>query len=677
MQEYTNSLIKESSPYLLQHAHNPVNWEAWSDDIFERAKRENKMVLVSVGYSACHWCHVMEHECFEDEEVATLMNKFFINVKVDREERPDVDQVYMTAVQLMTQKGGWPLNCFTLPDGKPVYGGTYYPKEQWMHILKSLHYTFVNEPEKMREYADDLMKGIVASEQVIESVKQEVFEKEKITELVQRWSKSFDRYEGGESRAPKFPLPNNYQFFLNFIQSAEDGIFRETVLQHLELSLDKMALGGIYDQIGGGFSRYAVDMLWKVPHFEKMLYDNGQLLSLYANAYRILPKPLYKRIVAQTIAWLEREMMDGEGAFYSALDADSEGEEGKFYVWTEKDAEQVLQKEYTWTKEFYEIGNVGHWEHGNNILLRRKTDEEWCREKNCTIAELEQKIAHVNAQLLSERNTRIRPGLDDNRITSWNAMTLKGLCDAYAVFGEDQYLYLALKNAKWLEENQIENKNDEQIVYRLTDKKKINGFLDDYAHTIDAFISLYQVTLDEKWLFLAQKLTKSAINHFFDAKSGMFFYTDDKNQLIARKMEINDSVLPSSNSVMARNLFDLSIYFHDQEYRRMAEQMLSNVYDGMENFGSGYSNWAMLLNEILQGVFEVVIVGEKAKEYTKEIEKNVKRRIIIAGTTNESTLAIFEGKVKTEETVIYVCRDGACLLPTNSVEKAIQKISGK
>ncbi len=674
MEEYINALIKESSPYLLQHAHNPVNWVAWSDDIFERAKRENKLVLISVGYSACHWCHVMEHECFEDEEVATLMNKFFINVKVDREERPDVDQVYMTAVQLMTQKGGWPLNCFTLPDGKPVYGGTYFPKEQWMHILKSLHYTFVNDLAKMQEYGDDLMKGIVSSEQVVEPVKKTKFEEGKITELVQRWSKSFDRYEGGESRAPKFPLPNNYDFFLSFVLHSSDDILRKTVVQHLELSLDKMALGGIYDQIGGGFSRYAVDMLWKVPHFEKMLYDNGQLISLYADAYNIFSKPLYKRVVTQTIGWLEREMTDENGAFYAALDADSEGEEGKFYVWTEKEATQVLQKEYAWAKEFYEIGAVGHWEHGNNILLRRKTDEEWCQEKNCSIEELENKLASVNNLLLSERSTRVRPGLDNKRITSWNAITLKGLCDAYAVFEEEQYLYLALKNAKWLEENQIEQKDDELVVYRLTDKKKINGFLDDYAHTIDAFISLYQVTLDEKWLFLAERISQSAINHFFDSQSGMFFYTDDTNQLIARKMEINDSVLPSSNSVMARNLFTLSIYFHENEYRRMAEQMLSNVYDGMENYGSGYSNWAMLLNEILHGVFEVVVVGEHAKQFAKEIQRAVEQRIILAGTTKESQLPIFEGKIKKKETMIYVCRDGACLLPTNSVEEALQLI---
>jgi len=326
MEKYTNELIKESSPYLRQHAHNPVHWIPWSDDLFKRAKRENKPVLISVGYSACHWCHVMEHECFEDEEVAALMNKHFINVKVDREERPDVDQVYMTAVQLMTQRGGWPLNCFTLPDGRPIYGGTYFPKDQWVHILRSLDHTFRTDLDKAVWYAEKLHEGIVLHELIDEPVKNEDLTQEKLHELVLRWSRSFDISEGGDARAPKFPLPSNYQFLLHYGVRFD----HEKTLLHVELTLDKMAMGGIYDQIGGGFTRYSVDMLWKVPHFEKMLYDNGQLISLYANAFRHFKKPLYKRTVYQTVEWLQREMLSKDGAFYSALDADSEGEEGKF-----------------------------------------------------------------------------------------------------------------------------------------------------------------------------------------------------------------------------------------------------------------------------------------------------------------------------------------------------------
>jgi uncharacterized protein len=312
---FTNDLIKETSPYLLQHAHNPVNWVAWSKEAFEQAKREDKMVLVSIGYSACHWCHVMEHESFEDEEVATWMNRYFVCIKVDREERPDVDQVYMTAVQLMTQKGGWPLNCFTLPDGKPIYGGTYFQKEHWIQVLKSLEQTFRNKREEVLDYANKLQQGIQQSEwiQVPEAIL--TFQKEKVDELVLRWSHSFDNREGGSNRAPKFPLPNNYEFLLRYAHTTQD----EKIMKHVILTLDKMALGGIYDQLGGGFCRYSVDVLWKVPHFEKMLYDNAQVVSLYAKVYSLTKNQSYKDLIIQTLAWVEREMTTKEGAFYSAL----------------------------------------------------------------------------------------------------------------------------------------------------------------------------------------------------------------------------------------------------------------------------------------------------------------------------------------------------------------------
>ena len=430
MEKYTNALIQESSPYLLQHAHNPVNWVSWSDEVFTKAKLQNKMVLVSVGYSACHWCHVMEHECFEDEEVAALMNTFFICIKVDREERPDVDQVYMTAVQLMTQKGGWPLNCFTLADGRPIYGGTYFPKEQWMHILKSLQHTFENDREKVEEYAEHLHQGVQNSELINDAKKSEQFSEEKLHEMVLRWSRNFDSMEGGDARAPKFPLPNNYEFLLHYGVKYQN----DKVLKHVELTLDKIALGGIYDQVGGGFSRYSVDMLWKVPHFEKMLYDNGQLLSLYSEAYKYFKKPLYKRIVYQTIAWLQREMLTKDGAFYSALDADSEGDEGKFYCWNKKDMKAVLGDDYNWVSNFYNLNERGYWEEEKYIPLRTESDMSFAHKMNWSLEEFELKISKINQQLLDERSHRIRPGTDDKCLTSWNAITIKGLCDAYSAF---------------------------------------------------------------------------------------------------------------------------------------------------------------------------------------------------------------------------------------------------
>lgn len=668
MEKFTNQLIHETSPYLLQHAHNPVNWVPFSDGVFEQAKRENKLVLISVGYSACHWCHVMEHECFEDEEVADLMNTYFINVKVDREERPDVDQVYMTAVQLITQKGGWPLNCFTLPDGRPIYGGTYFPKDQWMHILRSLEHTFKNDREKAEEYAANLHEGIKNSELIAVAVKRDAFSEEKLHELVLRWSRNFDAMEGGESRAPKFPLPNNYEFLLEY------GVKYENlkVLKHVELTLDKMAMGGIYDQVGGGFSRYSVDMLWKVPHFEKMLYDNGQLLHLYAQAYNYFRKPLYKRVVYQTIEWLQREMLTKEGAFYSALDADSEGDEGKFYCWKPEELQALLGEDYAWVKDFYAVNQRGFWEEEKYILLRTESDQEFARKMNWTNEEFKEAIAKLNQKLLDERTHRVRPGTDDKCLTSWNAMTLKGLCQAYSAFGEEEFLQLAHKNARWILESQLQEDGKLLRNYK-NGKANIPAFLEDYAHVIDAFIDFYQITFDIQWLEKAQILTQTTLEHFHDSTSQMFYFTQSNTSLIARKMELNDNVLPASNSVMANNLFKLGQLNSNKEYTKIAEQMLSNIYEGMEMYGSGYSNWASLLQHIVNDYYLLALVGKEVKEERKNLQHSYLPHVLFAGG-NELNLPVLTDKKCTEETTMYVCYEGTCLLPTTKIEEVLKLV---
>ena len=670
MEKFTNELIHESSPYLLQHAHNPVNWVAWSDDVFKTAKKENKLVLISVGYSACHWCHVMEHESFEDEEVAELMNKYFINVKVDREERPDVDQVYMTAVQLMTQKGGWPLNCFTLPDGRPVYGGTYFPKDQWKHILGSLNHTKQNDYERMLEYAASLHEGIISSELIAQAEDNREFKEEQLKELTQRWSKSFDRYEGGNSRAPKFPLPSNIEFLLDYAMNSKEVAVKE----HVELTLDKMALGGIYDQIGGGFSRYSVDMLWKVPHFEKMLYDNGQLLSIYSKAYRIFKKPLYQRIVQQTVTWMEREMSDESGAFYAALDADSEGVEGKFYVWTKSELDAVLLERDQWVLDFYSVDQRGYWEDDNYILLRSEGDPAFLKKMGWSEAELADNIAEINERLLQTRSERIRPGLDDKCLTSWNAMALKGLCDAYMVFQEDQMQLLLLKNAKWIKNSQIKADGSLWRSYK-NGKSSVDAFLEDYAHVIAGFITTYQVTLDDQWLLTAKALMDYCIENFQDPISKMFFFTPASTKLIARKMEVNDNVIPASNSVMARSAFYLGKYFRRETFSELARQMLANVYDGMEMYGSGYSNWGMLLNHLVYGQYEIIVTGPKALATLKELASSISAEVILAGMKSSSEIPIFNDKECDSKTMIYVCADGTCFLPTEDIDKAILSLS--
>ncbi len=667
MEDYTNDLINETSPYLLQHAHNPVNWVAWSDDAFERAKKENKLVLISVGYSACHWCHVMEHESFEDKEVAALMNKFFISVKVDREERPDVDQVYMTAVQIMTQQGGWPLNCFCLPDGRPIYGGTYFPKDQWIHILKSLHFTFQNDFEKVEEYASKLHEGVQRAELIQKNETEIQFNIEKLRELVLRWSKLFDGINGGDSKAPKFPLPQNYLFLLEYATQMDD----QKVMEHVCLSLDKMAMGGIYDQVGGGFARYSVDMLWKVPHFEKMLYDNGQLIELYSKAYRITNSPLYKRVVDETVQWLEREMIADRGGLYSALDADTEGQEGKFYVWSERELAETLTNDFDWASDYFEMGYHSDWE-GNKVLMCSQTDEIFLNEKGWTEVFFDQELKKLKKRLLNIRSERVFPGIDDKVLTGWNAMTVKGLAHAAVIFDEPRYLDLGrdiittLLNNQW-DGNQL--KRNFKNGYST-----IDAFLEDYAHMIDGLIALHQADLEENWINAAVSLTEKAIQEFSDEKSGMFFFTDSSSNLIARKMEINDNVIPSSNSVMAHNLFALGSLTGRMEWINRAEQMMYNVYDGMEMYGSGYSNWAMLLQRMITGQKEVVFAGNNVDEAISEFRGQIDIPVLLARVTESSTLSISQGRHSTDDLIIYVCEKGVCSLPVKSVAEAISRV---
>lgn len=665
MKKYTNALIHESSPYLLQHAHNPVNWLPWSDSAFAKAKAENKLVLVSVGYSACHWCHVMEHESFEDELVAELMNKHFVCIKVDREERPDVDQVYMTAVQLMTERAGWPLNCFTLPDGRPVYGGTYYPKEQWTTLLHTLQQTYLANPDRFLEYAEKLHNGIQNSELLVDPPTFTSFEASKVHELVQRWKRNFDLREGGNNGAPKFPLPSNLSFLLHYGVLYQD----ERIIQHLELTLDKMAMGGIYDQIGGGFARYSVDVLWKVPHFEKMLYDNAQLLAVYAKAFKYFKKPLYKHVVEQTFNWLEREMKSDTGAYFAALDADSEGEEGKFYVWTERELKTLLEEDYDWVKAYYSVSSRGLWE-GNYILLRTEPDKTFAQSMGWTEEFLYEKIEEINATLLKNRNKRIPPGKDSKMITSWNALLVEGMCEAYAALGELKYLKAAQRIGNWLKKQwtpqglkRVQRNADDAVL----------GFLDDYAHTTSAFIQLYRATFNEEYLTFAEQLLNYTQRNFQVDRSRLFYYTPKDTSLIARKMELNDNVIPSSNSVMARNLFYLGHLLDRPEWREDAQLMLMQVYDGMEHYGSGYSNWAELLLHHVRSFYTVALVGDRTENRRKQLELYYLPNALVVGGSGEE-LELLKDKKSSPEGTFSVCFEGTCLLPTETIGEVLLQL---
>lgn len=667
---FTNELIHESSPYLLQHAHNPVNWMPWGDAAFEKAAAENKLVLISIGYSSCHWCHVMEHESFEDEEVAAIMNEKFVCIKVDREERPDVDQVYMDAVQFMTRGGGgWPLNCFTLPDRKPVYGGTYFQKQQWVELLNNLAYKYEKSPQEIENYAANIQNGVQQSDLIVLQDGDLKFTAEALDTMLVEWETYFDLNEGGTKNDIKFPLPNNYEYLMQYAYHAKDT----SVMQQVDLTLTKMALGGIYDQVGGGFARYSTDKFWKVPHFEKMLYDNAQLVSLYSHAYQRTKKTLYKAVVYQTLQWVYREMMTPEGSFYSALDADSEGEEGKYYVWSKDELKTTLNEaDFDFASSYYNIGVRGAWE-GRYILLRTEDNETFAEKNGMTLNEVNEKAKRINTQLLKKRNQRVRPGLDDKSLTSWNALMLIGFLDAYQTFGEIEFLNAALINEKWLKKNQLQDDGSLLHAYK-NGESKIDGFLEDYCFTIDAYIKLYEVTFDENYLKTAEQLAQFTLTHFFDEKSGMFYFTSDREaSLIARKMEIRDNVIPASNSAMANTLYDLGILMDKIEYKEKAKQMLANVYADMKNYSSSYSNWAILTLNLTHPYYEVAITGKDWQKQASALNGYYIPNKLVMGAATESSLAILEGKFM-GETTIFVCIEGACKMPTNSVNDALKQM---
>lgn len=668
---FTNKLIHESSPYLLQHAHNPVNWFPWGDEALEKARTENKMLIISIGYAACHWCHVMEHESFEDEAVAKIMNDHFVAIKVDREERPDVDQVYMNAAYLISGRGGWPLNALALPDGKPFFAGTYYPKKDWMKVLDYFIDFQIKNPEALAEEAEKITLGIQSIEHVSLNKEPVSLSLDELHEIFNNWKPSIDFVKGSGKRAPKFAMPSNWEFLLNyhFLSQNEDA------LKAVITTLDNMAYGGIYDQIGGGFSRYSTDVDWLVPHFEKMLYDNAQLVSLYSHAFQLTKNPLYKQVVYETIGFVARELTSSEGGFYASLDADSEGEEGKFYVWTKKEIDAVLGDNQMIFNDYYNCSSEGSWEHGKNILHRKKSIHEIARKHNCTIEEVQKIVENGKSALLKVRSKRIRPGLDDKILTSWNALMLKAYADAYRAFGEEEFLRAAIKNAEFICRNAIAEDNGMTRNYK-NETSTIPALLDDYAFTISGFIALYQATFDEKWLFRAKTLVGYTIEHFFEAESGMFYYTHNQySTLIARKMEISDNVIPASNSEMAGNLFTLSLYFDNEEYKQMAKQMLKNVHNEITHNISYYANWGIVATRFIQEPFEVAIVGNACESIRKELDENYLPHVILLGGKEEGGLGLLQNKLIHGQTTIYVCRNRTCKKPVTDVAEALKQLN--
>jgi len=669
-----NALSLETSPYLKQHQNNPVNWLAWGETAWEKARSEDKLVLVSIGYSACHWCHVMEHESFEDDATAAIMNEHFVCIKVDREERPDVDQVYMEAVQTIHGSGGWPLNCFALPDGRPIHGGTYFRKEEWKKTLLSLHQFYKNKKTEAYDYASRLTKGLEQLRFNVETGA--TFNAEKMDSVILSWQNYFDVTEGGQDREPKFPLPNNYLFLLHF------GAIRKNkfILNFVHLTLHKMARGGIYDQIGGGFARYSVDRYWHVPHFEKMLYDNAQLVSLYSAAYQLTKSEYYKAIIDDTIAFVMRELSHPKGGFFSALDADSEGVEGKFYTWTSIEFEHALLGEnfksagfINHAKAFYQVTEAGNWtEEETNILKCASGVEDYCALSGLERSAFESDLQHAKQLLLKKRGDRVRPGLDDKILTSWNALMIKALVDAFIATGNISYLNEARTNYAFIRQQLWIEGSLYHTFHYGSEKAKVAAFLDDYVFLADAAVMLYQATFVEQYMLDSKLYIDKVLTDFADEKSGLFFYSGNNNEtLFIRKHELYDNVIPASNSILATLMYKLSHYFVDDRYRQISTEMLFLMQSKFAGYPSGYSQWMQFQLLEIFGLKTICITGNESLEVRMQFATHYLPNVLFAGGEN-TTLPILKGKLSKGEEHIHICTESACMPALASVAEALK-----
>ncbi|MBZ9631714.1 thioredoxin domain-containing protein [Salegentibacter sp. LM13S] len=666
-----NRLAKANSPYLKQHADNPVDWYEWGAEALEKAKEENKPIIISVGYASCHWCHVMERESFMDSSVAEIMNRDFVSIKIDREERPDIDKIYMNAAQLLNGSGGWPLNAAALPNGKPFFAGTYFPTGEWKNILNKIAIAYKEDKESLVETANALTEGIKSTNSLgdLGLTKNEISKTEYLS-VMEAWEPRFDREKGGYQEEQKFPLPVSWDALLQYYYLTGN----EEVLEIVKTTLDNTARGGIYDQLGGGFSRYTTDPDWLIPHFEKMLYDNAQLISLYSKAYKVIPSEEYKAIIEESLKFVERELSNNEGGFYSSLNAETDGEEGKFYVWYIEELRNTLNaSEVELITNYYNIEPYGNWEKGKNILYRRSSPEEFAREEGMAYKDLKTSLTHAKEKMLEERQSRNRPKVDDKSLTSWNALMIDAYLDAFLALGNREYLQNAIKCADFLSDKML--KPDYSIWRSYKDEQSsISAFLDDYALLSQAYINLYQVTFDIEWLRKAQKVTDYVINNFRDDDSGMFYYTsNDDDDLVARKMELDDNVIPSSNSVMAQNLFALGTLLENEDYLSMSEEMLGQMYDLTMEDPSFYANWTKLIGTKAFGAYEIAIVGNRAQQKNLHIQKKYLPTSIFMGGKEEN-LPLLKSKYVDGETLIYVCQNKTCKYPVSLPEEAIDII---
>jgi hypothetical protein len=664
--EFTNELIHETSPYLLQHAHNPVNWKPWSEGAFELAKNENHLIVLSVGYSTCHWCHVMEEESFEDLEVAKLMNEKFISIKVDREERPDLDMVYQTALQLVNGTGGWPMNAIILPNGSPIYLGTYHEKEEWKSILTKFNEEFENNPEKIREYASKLANGV-----------QEVYEQpakqmantvttDKIITGIKEWSSLWDVTWGGNQGQRKFILPTNLNMLLDYSVLQQDADAKIHVLN----TLDKVSHGGIYDHVDGGFFRYSTDDKWKVPHFEKMLYDNAQMINLLSKAYKLTGNEAYADVVKETFKFLKTEMRNESGGYFSAMDADTNGEEGVYYVWKQKELQELLGDDFELFSKFYGIQDNEVWENGNFVLNNTISKAIFSKESNLELSELQNKIKQWKGILSTARQKRAKPSKDYKIITSWNALLIDGLLEAYMAIGDEKYLTEAISIFEYIKANNY--KNDVLVHSFTTDSKQKEVFLEDYAFLAKSSFALYEVTLNISYLEISKELMTTAIDKY-KSESELFYY-NVSSELVPKIINTSDGVVPSANAIMAQNLFRIGHLEYNTEYLKKANAMGALLVSDFENYAVSYGTWGSLFLQQAYPFYEIAVVGSNAKDLITQINTTYLANTLLVGSSLSSEISLFKDRYDNADTFIYVCQNNTCKLPVKTVEEAFTQI---
>jgi uncharacterized protein len=666
--KHTNKLINETSPYLLQHAHNPVDWYPWGEEAFARAKAEDKPLLVSIGYSACHWCHVMEHESFEDEKVAAIQNEHFINIKVDMEERPDVDQIYMNFVQITTGHGGWPMNVFITPEKLPFFGGTYFPPAQrynmpsWPQVLMSIAEAWDTRRDELMHSANEILgelRRLSVADASMAGVDEGLME-----HAYKSFVKSYDAKNGGFGGAPKFPAAMSMEFLLRYWKRTGDS----GALEMVKATAETMAKGGIYDQLGGGFHRYAVDAIWLVPHFEKMLYDNAQLIRIYLHLYQITKDDLFKRIATETLEYVRREMTDESGAFFSTQDADSEGEEGKFFVWTPAEIAEVLgEADAIEFCAIYDITAEGNFEGHNIPNIRGGTGGDLGASsgagKSSDIDIGSEKLRTWRRVLFDHREKRIKPFRDEKVLTAWNGLMLAAFAEAAAVLNNSEYLDAAKKNADFL---LSELRTNGRLLRTWKEgRAKLNGYIEDYANLADGLIELYQVSGDVKYLHTARELTDAMITEFWDEENGGFFFTsNDHEELIVRNKDFFDNATPSGNSVAADVLLKLSKLYGEEKYERFASTVLRLSAQQVKRFPSGFGRMLSAMEFMLSPVKEIAIVGEKGSDVEREVWSGYRPFKVMA---TGGAVPLLEGREPLDgQPTVYVCENFVCQRPVTN-----------